>query len=106
MVLPKVIDDAVAGARGPTLIKVHAHIMYFVLPIPPEVDGLSESSLVVHHALACTVIRNLQPREARRGSREGWLDRFFYFGAGAELEGGLTAGPLLLPGNPGTLAAS
>jgi hypothetical protein len=50
MVLPKVIDDAVAGARGPTLIKVHAHIMYFVLPIPPEVDGLSESSLVVHRA--------------------------------------------------------
>jgi hypothetical protein len=41
-----------------------------------------------------------------RGSREGWLDRFFYFGAGSELEGGLTAGPLLLPGNPGTLAAS
>jgi hypothetical protein len=106
MVLPKVIDDAVAGARGPTLIKVHAHIMYFVLPIPPEVDGLSESSLVVHHALACTVtaIRSRQRREARRGSREGWLDRFFYFGA--ELEGGLTAGPLLLPGNPGTLAAS
>jgi hypothetical protein len=32
--------------------------------------------------------------------------RFFYFGVGAELEGGLTAGPLLLPGNPGTLAAS
>jgi hypothetical protein len=27
-------------------------------------------------------------------------------GCGAELEGGLTAGPLLLPGNPGTLAAS
>jgi hypothetical protein len=48
MVLPKVIDDAVAGA-SPTLIKVHAHIMYFVLPIPPEVDGLSESSLVVDH---------------------------------------------------------
>ena len=34
--------------------------------------------------------------------------RFFYFGvaAEAELEGGLTAGPLLLPGNPGTLVAS
>ena len=32
--------------------------------------------------------------------------RFFYFGVGAELEGGLTAGPLLLPGNPGTLVAS
>lgn len=29
-----------------------------------------------------------------------------YFEAGAELEGDLTAGPLLLPGNPGTLAAS
>jgi hypothetical protein len=41
MVLPKVIDDAVAAPRGPALIKVHAHIMYFVLPIPPEVDGLS-----------------------------------------------------------------
>src|SRR6188472_1111465 len=25
----------------------------------------------------------------------------FYFGAGAELEGGRVAGPLLLPGNPG-----
>ena len=50
MVLPKVIDDAVAGARGPTLFEVHARIMYFVLPIPPEVDGLSEASLVVHHA--------------------------------------------------------
>jgi hypothetical protein len=64
MVLPKVIGDAVAGARGPTLIKVHAHIMYFVLPIPPEVDRLSESSLVVHHLIACTVtaIRSLQPR--------------------------------------------
>jgi hypothetical protein len=34
------------------------------------------------------------------------LDLFFYFGAGAELEGGLVAGPLLLPGNPGTLVAS
>jgi hypothetical protein len=32
----------------------------------------------------------------------GACDRFFYFGVGAELEGGLTAGPLLLPGNPGT----
>jgi hypothetical protein len=29
-----------------------------------------------------------------------------YFEVGAELEGDLTAGPLLLPGNPGTLAAS
>ena len=31
---------------------------------------------------------------------------FCYFGVEAELEGGLAAGPLLLPGNPGTLAAS
>jgi hypothetical protein len=38
MVLPKVIDDDVAGARGPTLIKVHARVMYFVLPVPPDVD--------------------------------------------------------------------
>ena len=29
-----------------------------------------------------------------------------YFEVGAEFEGDLTAGPLLLPGNPGTLAAS
>ena len=29
-----------------------------------------------------------------------------YFEVGDELEGDLTAGPLLLPGNPGTLAAS
>jgi hypothetical protein len=59
--------------------------------------------------IACTVtaIRSLQPRENLRveAGRVGF-DRFFYFGAGAELEGGLTAGPLLLPGNPGTLVAS
>jgi hypothetical protein len=29
-----------------------------------------------------------------------------YLGVEVELEGGLTAGPLLFPGNPGTLAAS
>jgi hypothetical protein len=100
MVLPKVIDDAVAGARGPTLFEVHVRIMYFVLPIPPGGRTVG--------ILACRpsrLITGLQPRETPRGSRErGWLDRFFYFGA--ELEGGLTAGPLLLPGNPGTLAAS
>jgi hypothetical protein len=40
--------------------------------------------------------------------RRGFLSaaRFFYLGVAAELEGGLTAGPLLLPGNPGTLVAS
>ncbi len=35
-----------------------------------------------------------------------WAQAPSYFEVGAELEGDLTAGPLLLPGNPGTLAAS
>jgi len=38
MVLPKAIDGNVAGAGGPTLIKVHTRVMYFVLPVPPYVD--------------------------------------------------------------------
>jgi hypothetical protein len=38
MVLPKAIDGDMAGAGGPTLIKVHARVMYFVLPVPPDVD--------------------------------------------------------------------